>query len=243
MARFSKYTYWLEKDRFQELQEEMTSQGRSLHAAKRAVCVPLAKGIEAGYVPADGWQGYSLCRRQLSWQAGSIQAGRTLVVTSQPLEGLVPETIISQPQKFKPPSLPDRDQMLDMIARPSYQQARPEIWEDLSAEDPAQQERWLKLMGLRNVTFAELFIIHRANHANFIEPAYYLEENGDVIPYSIAKTSGVCSACLEFYGILGAGYQRRLVVPCPGAVIFAGMAPNRYYEVIRPKQKADPQGS
>ena len=34
--------------------------------------------------------------------------------------------------------------------------------------------------------------------------------------------------------IIGSQFKKKLVVPCPGAVLFAGMAPNRYYEVVQP---------
>lgn len=205
--------------------------------ARKAVCLPLARDVEVGFVPADGWVGYDLCRRQLSWQAASRFAGQTLVISAKALKGRTPTAIITQgPRRFRPPRLPDRKEMLALIARPSYLNARPDAWEDLSAEDPAMQEKWLRVMGLTGVSFAELFISHKANHANFIEPAYYLEQGGRKTPYSISKTKGVCSACLELFGIVGNSHGSKLVVPCPGAVIFAGLLPNRYYLVESPDQ-------
>jgi hypothetical protein len=83
------------------------------------------------------------------------------------------------------------------------------------------------------VSFADLFAWHCANHANFIEPIYYLETDQGPAPYSIARTKFVCSACLELFNIIGADWKRKLVVPCPGAALFAGMATNRYYEVVQ----------
>lgn len=53
-------------------------------------------------------------------------------------------------------------------------------------------------------------------------------------PLSKRISNGICSACLEFFNIIGSRLVKKLVVPGPGAVLFAGMAPNRYYEVVHP---------
>ncbi len=233
-ASYRKYVYWLAAEAFGRLERELTARGVKLHLARKAVCVPLARDIAVGYVPAGSWERYGLCRRQLSWHAESPYADKVLVVSREPLAGLRPTTIVTQRKKFRPPRLPGREEKLALITRPSYQSARPQAWEDIEAEDPAQQERWMRVMGIRGVSFAELFIGHRATHANFIEPAYYVEEDGLAVPYSLGKTVEVCSACLEYYGIIGGQLRRKLVVPCPGAVLFAGLAVNRFYEVACP---------
>ena len=80
-------------------------------------------------------------------------------------------------------------------------------------------------MGLQGMTFEELFVGHCANHANFIEPAYQVLEEGRPVPYSLGKTRTVCSACLEFYNIIGSSFQKKYVVPCPGAVLFCRPGP------------------
>jgi hypothetical protein len=118
------------------------------------------------------------------------------------------------------------------MQRASYREARPEEWENIGAVDREEQARWLKVMGLQGLTFEELFVSHCANHANFIEPAYQVLEEGLPVPYSLGKTRTVCSACLEFYNIIGSVFPKKYVVPCPGAVLFAGMVPNHYYEVV-----------
>jgi len=207
-----------------------------MHEARKAVCVPLSRGIEIGFVPRDGWSKYALCRRQLTWfHPDSPYYGQVLVISSRRIEAIdrSPGVVIRE-CRFRRPEVPDRTGQLRLIDRKSYQQARPEAWEDISGEDPEVQERWLKIMGLRGVTYDELFITHCANHANFIEPVYFHREGNRTVPYSIAKTTHICSACLEFYNIIGSQFQKKLVVPCPGAVLFAGMAPNRYYEVVQP---------
>lgn len=207
-----------------------------MHEARKAICVPLARNIEIGFVPRDGWNKYALCRRQLTWfNSECPYYGKILVISSSRIEEIdgSPSVVIRE-SKFRRPELPDRRGQVHLIERNSYRQACPREWEDIAGEDPELQERWLKIMGLRGITYDELFITHCANHANFIEPVYFVQEENQTVPYSIAKTTHICSACLEFFNIIGSQFQKKLVVPCPGAVLFAGMAPNRYYEVVQP---------
>jgi hypothetical protein len=232
---YQKYVYWLEGAELEALHRGLTTAGIHMVAAKKAVCTPLSKRVQIGYVPPDAWESFELCKRQLSWQRFSKHHGKTLVVSSFDLKehGLRCETVI-RPRSFRPPALPTGKEKLELVRTPSYLKARPAEWEDLASRDVKEQERWMKVMGLRTATYKELFLSHCANHANFIEPAYFVVEQGERTPYSIGKTSHICSACLEFYNIIGGGWKRKLVVPCPGAVIFAGMGANRYYEVAQP---------
>ncbi len=59
----------------------------------------------------------------------------------------------------------------------------------------------------------------------------FIDSEEGPVPYSIGTTKQVCSACLEFFNIIGANFRKKLVVPCPGAVLYAGMSVNTYYEV------------
>lgn len=230
MKEYIKYVFWLEPAVFHNLEKAV-----ALREAKKAVCVPLARDASPGFVPPDAWGRYEICRRQMSWVARSRFAGKTLVVASQDLKefGLVPETIIRQTD-FKAPALPGEDEKQAMIARRSYQEARPPEWEDILGKDAAEAGRWLRIMGVRGIAFERLFVTHCANHANFMEPAYYVEENGEKVPYSIAKTNHVCSACMELYNVIGGKFKKKLVMPCPGSVLFAGLSVNRYLEAAKP---------
>jgi hypothetical protein len=233
MARpeYRKHVYWLSEEKFAVIKRDLEASGIEPHRAKKAVCVPLAWDIEVGYVPAGSWDRYGLCKRQLSWHAQSPYAGKVLLVSSRPIDGLEPTCVITERKRFKPPRLPNEGEKQALLERPSYKDSRPQVWEDIAAEGPEQQERWMRVMGIRGKTFAELFIGHCATHANFIAPHFYVEEDGLRVPYSLGKTLEICSACLEYYGIIGDQHRRKLVVPCPGAVLFAGLAVNRYYEV------------
>jgi hypothetical protein len=225
---------------FASLKSGLEKKGTVMQAAMKAICVPLGKNVDIGFVPKDGWDRYALCRRQLTWfNAESPYYGRFLVISSNRIEEIESgPTVIIRESSLKRPPLPSRTEKLRLTERESYRRARPDAWEDIAHEDPELQARWLKIMGVRGITYKELFITHCANHANFIEPAYFVSEGDRRVPYSIAKTTHVCSACLEFFNIVGSQFNKKLVVPCPGAVLFAGMAPNRYYEVLQPDESA-----
>ena len=235
IAKYKKYVYWLDDAGFSRLSVSLAGEGASMHEAKKAICVPLSKSIEIGYVPPDAWEKYQLCKRQLSWYKTSHHFGRILVVSSLGLDdyGLIPETIIRD-SRFRLRRLPGKEEQLALIKQESYQRSKPAEWENIEGEDEALHDRWLKIMGVRGITYKELFVTHCANHANFIESSYFIVEEDGPVPYSIDKTTHICSACLEFFNIIGSQFRKKLVVPCPGGVLFAGMAPNRYYEVVQP---------
>lgn len=232
---YQKYTYWLGEDRFRELKNALEAEGNALSETKRAVCLPLSPRVRIGYAAPETWSAYDVCRRQVSWHRYSRFAGKYLLVSDTELsgQGLTPETVIRK-IKFKPPELPgmgkgNRTRLIDQAA---FNEAAPDEWRDIESAPPGIREKWLKTIGVRKRTFGEIFITHCANHANFMAPLYAVKENGRMVPYAIDKTRHLCSACLEFYNIIGRNFEKKLVVPCPGAVIFAGLAANQYYEVL-----------
>jgi hypothetical protein len=235
MKEYKKYTYWLEEKEFYVLEYQLRERGLRLVEAKKAACDPLFKEVEIGFVPLGAWGKNPFCKRPSSWYKASPFADKILVISSFDLKEyhFTPETII-QECRFRPPKLPNREEKLRLVDQQRYQQSKPEEWEDIEAEGPELHNQWLRAIGLRGVSFEELFISHCANHSNFIEPTYFIVEENGPVPYSIDKTSHICSACLEFFNIIGAPFRKKMVVPCPGAVLFAGMAANRYYEVVRP---------
>jgi hypothetical protein len=224
----------MDTERFDRVKAMAAENGISMQKAKKAVCVPLSKKIDLGYVPPDAWDAYDLCKRQLSWYKTSPHFGQILVVSSRDLApwGLLEEARISN-SKFKCRKFPGPKEQLALLDRESYQTAKPDAWEQIDSHEKKRNGRWLKIMGIHRLSYEELFVTHCANHANFIEPQYFLEDE-EPIPYSLGKTTHLCSACLELFNIIGSEWKKKLVVPCPGAVLFAGMASNRYYEVLQP---------
>jgi hypothetical protein len=122
--RYQKFSYWLTETDFHLLKENLSPKGNDFFASRRAVCVPLSKEVEIGFVPPDAWGKYPFCRRPLSWYKASPLAGRILVVSSFDLDEyhFSPETVI-QESDFKPPKLPDREGKLKLIEQESYQKA------------------------------------------------------------------------------------------------------------------------
>jgi hypothetical protein len=234
MKEYKKYTYWLREKEFHDLENSWQKKGLRLLEAKQAACDPLSKEVEIGFVPLEAWGKNPFCKRPSSWYKASPFMGRILVISSFDLQEdqFVPETIIRE-CRFRPPQLPNREEKLRLVDQQRYQQSKPTEWEDINSESPELHNEWLRAIGLRGVSFEELFITHRANHANFIEPAYFIHEGKEIVPYSVGKTTHICSACLEFFNIVGANFRKKYVVPCPGAVLYAGMSPNRYYEVLQ----------
>ena len=224
----------MDSEQFEHVRTMAAENGMPLQEAKKAVCVPLSKKVDLGYVPPHAWEAYTLCKRQLSWYKTSPHFGRILVVSSRNLAswGLVEEARILN-SKFRCLKFPNRSEQLALLDRESYVTSKPKAWDKIDAEEQKRNGRWLKIMGLHSKSYQELFITHCANHANFIEPEYFLEDEGTV-PYSLGKTIHLCSACLELFNIIGSQWKKKLVAPCPGAVLFAGMTSNRYYEVLQP---------
>lgn len=236
---YTKYTYWMQENTFHQVKQSLEDRQITLKEASKTVCIPLSPKISFGYVPPEAWTRFELCRRQLFWYRESKFAGQFLLIADHPLAdfgfNLTPETII-QKTGFKPPSLPGRDRtaIQKLAESPAFQSQCPQEFIDISAMDKDQQARWLKIMGIRGITYADLLVDHCANHANFISPQYFVKEKNKTIPYSIGKTKKMCSACLEFFNIIGDAYHKKHIVPCPGAALFAGMAVNKYYQVQTP---------
>lgn len=233
---YEKYTYWMNGKQIQDLRDSLNDRDIEPFEAKKAVCVPLSKRVGVGIVDPATWSGFEICRRQLSWYDVSEFRGKYLVISDRPLTDygidVAVETIISE-SKFKPEKVPGKD--ISAITRlaelPDFQNKCPEPFFDIDGMTPAEQDRWLKIMGVRGISYRDLFVIHCANHANFIQPEYYTETPGGIAPYSIGKTNRSCSACLQFFNIVGKAFKTKYVVPCPGAVLFAGLKVNRYYKV------------
>ncbi|MFH1134888.1 MAG: hypothetical protein V1816_02250 [Pseudomonadota bacterium] len=238
-----KYTYWVETSTAGDLRSRLEHEGLDVFVVRKAVCIPLSTRYEVGLIPPEAWRDYEFCRRQFSWQRSSRFYGMTLIISGVDLaaHGLTPETIIRAKPEFKPPPLPGPECFPALVQTRAYLDSKPAEWDDLSREDPDKIKNWQKIMGLAQEPFSRLLLSHSANHANFLSPTFFMtEDNGLKVPYSIAPTAGVCSACLEFFNIIGPSLVKKLVVPCPGAALFAGLASNTYYEVFSPRAVSEP---
>ena len=225
----NKYIFWL--DDASRLTGELRDRGHDVFVVKKAVCIPLSPQYDIGVIPPGVWGDYTLCRRQLSWYYQSPFAGKTLLISSTDLSGfgIEPETVVTPRPSFQPPELPD-EAGIDLLRRdPAFKRIKPSSWDQIQGED---FQRWIKTMRAGDMTPEDLLRHHSANHANFITPRHTVSEGGAAAPYSIGPTARVCSACLEFYNIIGRDSRTKYVMPCPGAVLFARLERNVYYEVV-----------
>lgn len=226
--RYVKFTYWVEPQEFPRLAETLGSRS-VLHAAQRVICEPLRHNIEIGYAFPDTWN--LLCKRQGSWYRASSKTNKILVVSSFELGdyGLPLETVIVG-SNFRPPFVPGIDEQSELVKSGRYTSMRPSEWEHVSERDKDRIMRQAKAVGVRD-SIEHILLSRSANHGNFLEPRYYVQNNFEIVPYSIGKSGNVCSSCLEFFNIIGSEFQTKMVVPCAGAVLYASMRANRYYEV------------
>ncbi len=231
-----KHIYWLDESNFLKLKHLLSQKGITPFHSKKAICSPLSKRVTIGFVTPIDFKENPICKRQLSWYMVSRYKDKYLVISSKEINDIVKFKkkplvhILFKESNFIPKKLPNNEEIKKLINQKSYQSLKPKEWEEIDIDEKFQK-RWMKIIGLRKMTFSDLFVYHCANHANFIDPIFFVEENGDIIPYSISKTQYICSCCLEVYDIIGWNFKRKFVVPCPGAVIFAGLKKDKYYEV------------
>lgn len=232
---YMRFTYWMGKSKFNELQNILNKKNVEIYETKKAVCLPLSKSIEIGYVAPHAWSNFDICRRQLSWYENSRYTGQFLVISQSNLYSygidLKPSTVISKVSRPKKNEAPTKEKINQLAQKEIFKKLCPTLFKDIGNVEDNIKSRWLKVMGIRGITYDELFIYHCANHANFLEPEYFIESPEGPVPYSIGPTKQVCSACLEFFNIIGEKFKRKWVIPCPGAVLFAGMVVNQYYLV------------
>ena len=127
-------------------------------ASQKAVCAPLSPDVEMGYILPATWENFKLCRRQLSWYGASRHAGSVLVVSSSRLvkyDAFLSAVI--RESKYKPERFPGREGRQKLITQASYQQHKPDRWEDIASEHPGKLDKWLKLMGLEHISFRGAF--------------------------------------------------------------------------------------
>ena len=187
--------------------------------------------MEIGCVRPSAWEGF--CRRRTSWYSNSEKVGKFLVVSNRPLEpsGLVNPILITE-SSFKPDRLPTSEEITELIESVSFQRRKPRLWDKIEPVERDFQKRWVERHGINEpFDFDKTFMIHSANHSNFITPKFYINLNGVKIPYSISDSAHVCSSCIEFFNILGGQWPVKYAVPCIGAVQFAHLIKDQYFEV------------
>jgi len=222
-----KHFYWLTKGEISQLEERFAAVGVKLKHAKGVVCTPLDEINKISCVAPEVWD--ETCARQGSWYRASEKNGLFLVVSSfevEELRGRKAGTISKV--DFHAPKLATLEEKEAMARDPDFNQRVPPRWRRITELEKRVFLRWAARLGSETGDFDVLYLSHTANHANFVKPRFFIRQGETVIPYSIDRSAHLCSSCLELFHVLGDEHKKKLVAPCPGAVIFARLEPDKY---------------
>ena len=231
MTKYQKFCYWVDADCLKKVREHVEQSGGEFDDEARIPCRVLRASREFSYCAPTAWYGF--CRRRTSWYWESEKAGQHLIVSSTSFDDLDMGTpIIITESSFKPDRLPSSDEIAQLVKSQEYQKRKPRAWEEVEPIDIDFYQTWFERHPENEpFDFDKIFMSHSANHANFLDPKFFVKLNGATVPYSIADSIHVCSSCLELFNILGEQWPVKYVIPCIGAVQFAHLPLNRYFKV------------
>jgi hypothetical protein len=222
----------MKKEEEERLRDELAGRNIKLKSAKGIMCTPLDEINKIASVAPDVWD--ETCNRQGSWYRTSEKNGLYLIISSFELEDHKDhkEAVITE-SDFIPPRLANEEEKEALIADGQLKDRLPEDWLHPADVEKRIYLRWARRLGSDVEDYDFLYLSHTANHANFINPQFYTEEDDGIVPYSIDKSAHLCSCCVELFGVLGGEYKKRLVAPCPGATIFARLKQDKYFLVTK----------
>jgi len=233
-GEYKKHVYWLAPEEAEQLHGDLKGRGIRVSIAKGVVCTPLDEMNRISIVPAHVWN--ETCARPGSWYRKSGRNGLSLVVSSFDVESIRRrKAAVITRSDFVPPRGATLQEKKEMTRESDFESLIPHEWGLVSEREQRIYLRWAARLGSDVKEYSFLFLTHTANHANFINPRFFLEHNGYRVPYSIDVSAHICSCCLELFQVLGSQHRRKLVRPCPGAVIFARLKPNGYLLVESPE--------
>ena len=230
---YRKHIYWLTGAEEARLRDKLAARDIKVKSAKGIVCTPLDPTSRVSSVSPHTWN--HTCARQGSWYRTSEKNGQYLVVSSFELEGYRSwKTAVITESDFVLPRLATLEEKKALIEDPLLKERIPDKWQQVSEKEKRIYLRWARRFGSNTNNFDFLYLSHTANHANFISPRLFVEDDEGVIPYSIDRSAHLCSCCVELFQVLGHHHKRKLVAPCAGAVIFAHLKQDRYLLVEKP---------
>jgi len=231
MSGYQKFCYWIDLHGLREVKKSFGEKGIQLTDEGRIPCRVLRASRDVGYLDPPAWDGF--CKRRTSWYGKSDKAGKFLVVSNTPFDHLnIGNPIIITKSDFRPPRLPSPDELAQLINSQEFRNRKPIIWEQVDPLDKEFYQRWYERHRPdERFDFDKIFALHSANHANFLDPKFFVTLKGVIAPYSIADSLHVCSSCVEFFNIIGSQWPVKYVTPCIGAVQFAHLPANIYFQV------------
>lgn len=239
---YRKFCYWVLPEKLEKLKKDFEEKGLAELEETQIPCRVLKASSEVAWVSESAWRGF--CARRTSWYWSSDKVGQYLIVSQKPIEQINPEgCIMISDSDFKPLQLPSSAELVELINSKEFQMRKPSSWEKVEESEKEFYQSWFQRRSPNTpFDFNKLFASHSANHSNFINPKFFVIQDGEKSPYSIGESLWVCSSCLEFFNILGSQWKTKYVVPCMGAVLFARLPMDRYFEVktfrSRSSQKA-----
>jgi hypothetical protein len=228
---YQKHCYWVSPPYAESIREGLRAKGFPLVEESHLPCRVLRSSVAAGWILPEAWGG--ICKRKTSWYQKSEKSTQSLIVSNLPLDlpGLGKPTMI-RPSAFQPERTPSNGELDRLLASEEYRKRKPRTWDKPDPLEEQLYQRWfLRYRSKERFDFEAILRSHSANHANFLDPVHYVFMPSGKVPYSIAGSLYVCSSCLEFFGILGDQWRFKYVVPCIGAVQFARLPINQYFEV------------
>ena len=231
VTKYQKFCHWVDADCLKKVREHVEQSGGEFDDEARIPCRVLRASREISYCAPLAWGGF--CKRRTSWYGKSDKAGKFLVVSNTPFDHLdIGNPIIITESDFTPSRLPSPDELAQLIKSQEFQNRKPSIWEKVDPLEKQFYQTWYERNRPDEIfDFDKIFAHHSANHANFLDPKFFVNQNGIMVPYSIADSIHVCSSCLELFNILGEQWPVKYVAPCIGAVQFAHLPLNRYLKV------------
>jgi hypothetical protein len=232
--KYQKYVYWLSESEERDFRHHLLARSTKIKTVKGVVCPALDRSAAVSSISPKTWD--QMCARQGSWYRTSDKNERYLVVSPKPIRDLVRRwAAVITASPFTPPRLATAPEEAEMARDPSLKRHIPEGWYRVRGGEKKAFLRWAHQMGSSAGGFRALFLAHTANHANFISPRFFVrDDQGNAIPYSLDCSAHLCSCCLELFQVIGSHLKKKLVAPCPGAVRFARLDPDRYFLVERP---------
>ena len=200
---YQKFCYWVDLDRLRKVRENVEQSGGEFEDEARIPCRVLRASREVAYLSPPAWYGF--CRRRTSWYWESEKAGQYLIVSNTPFDHLDMGTpIIITESSFKPDRLPSSDEIAHLVKSQEFQKRKPKTWENIEPIEKDFYQTWFERHRPDEpFDFEKIFARHSANHANFLDPKFFVNLDGIMVPYSIADSIHVCSSCLELFNILG----------------------------------------
>ena len=219
-----KYFYWLDPADYGEKLARLKKDKKRVHKAKQQPCEALYFRRDIVLVKPSVWD--LRCKRQGSWYRASKWNGHYLVTASEPIAEYKLQGVISL-ESFSPAQLASDDDVVEMMSDSRHYGIIPDGWGEFSPWEVSVLQGYLKNEGVER-SLEQMYMYYTANHLNFIQPKFFVPgENSRKIPYSIQKTTLVCSACIELFGIIGESFRTKFLCPCPGLKYV--QAPKGYY--------------